>query len=254
VVTDELHSICMLCSNDGATVRESLDSVLALSAYRPVEVVVADNISTDGSAEVLHGYRDRGLIRLVEKRCSRGRGRQLAFEASSGTYVVAHMDCDDVFSAKGVDALVAAYHSGHEGTMVMTRRQDAREASNITIAPREMVVELGGWRDLNWGEDWDLWARAYAAKKYSYVPYPADNPPHASITVRESRYTGLGRGFGVRMEKYSDALRIGRRVFQAGEHISIVQRLAYYAARASVALKRNYLEPNPAPDFGEYAT
>jgi len=56
------------------------------------------------------------------------------------------------------------------------------------------------------------------------------------------------------MEKYSDAIRIGRRVFEPGEHISIAQRLAYLAARSSVALKRNYLEPNPAPDFGEYAT
>ena len=233
--------------------KESLDSVLALSAFRPVELVVADNMSTDGSAEVLRGYRDRGLIKLVEKRCSRGEGRQLALEASSGPYIVAHMDCDDLFSAKGIDAFIAAYHAGHEGTMVMTRRKDAREASNITIAPRKMVLELGGWRDLNWGEDWDLWARAYAAKRYSYVPYPSDDPPHLRITVREKRYTGISRGFGVRKEKYSDAIRARRRVFDPGEHVSVVQRLAYYAARASVALRRNYLKPTPPPDFWEFA-
>ena len=253
-MTEDLHSICMLSSNDGATLRGSLDSVLALSALRPIEVVVADNMSTDGSAQALRAYRDRGLIKLVEKRCSRGEGRQLAFMASTGPYIVAHMDCDDLFSAKGVDAFIAGYHAGHEGTMVMTRRRDKREASNITIAPRKMVAELGGWRDLNWGEDWDLWARAYAAKRYSYVSYPSVDPPHVKITVREKRYTGLSRGFGVRVEKYSDALRLGRRVFDPGEHVSMVQRLAYYAARAGVGLKRNYLRPVPPPDFGEFAT
>ena len=254
MVNDELHSVCMLCSNDGATLKESLNSVIGLSALRPTEVVVADNMSTDGSAEVLREYRDRGLIKLVEKRCTRGEGRQLAFEASSGAYIVAHMDCDDLFSAKGVDGFIAAYHASHEGTMVMTRRKDSREASNITIAPRGLVVELGGWRELNWGEDWDLWARAYAAKKYSYVSYPSEYPPHLRITVREKRYTGFSRGFGVRMEKYSDAIRVRRKVFDPGEHISIVQRMAYYGARGSVALKRNYLHPAPPPDFWEYAT
>ena len=250
----ELHSICMLCSNDGATVKETLDSVLTLSAFLPTEVVVADNMSTDGSAKLLRQYRDGGLIKLVEKKCSRGEGRQLAFEASSGAYILAHMDCDDLFSAKGVYALISSYHTNHEGNMIMTRRQDAREASNITIAPRRMVEELGGWRDLNWGEDWDLWARAYAAKKYSYVTYPSDDPPHLKITVRERRYSGLSRGFDVRVEKYSDAIRARREVFHQGESISLVQRLAYFGAKARVAFRRDYLEPAPPPDFGEYST
>jgi len=252
-MTQELHSICMLCSNDGPTAKDSLDSVLAVSSFRPIEVVVVDNMSTDGSVELLRGYRDRGMIKLIERRCSRGEGRQLALEASSGSYVVAHTDCDDLFSANGIDAFIAAYHASHEGAMVMTRRKDSREASNVTIAPRKMYLELGGWRDLNWGEDWDLWARAYAAKRYSYVPYPSDNPPHLRITVRERRYTGISRGLGVRTEKYADALRIGRRVFDPGEHVSAVQRLAYYAARASVALRRNYLRPPPPADFWEFA-
>jgi glycosyltransferase involved in cell wall biosynthesis len=253
-MTGELHSICMLCSNDGATVRESLDSVLALSAFRPTEVVVTDNKSTDGSAEVLREYRDKGLIKLVEKKCVRGEGRQYAFEASSGKYILAHMDCDDIFSARGVDALIAAYHASYEGIMVMTRGQDPKGPASITIAPREVVAELGGWRDLNWGEDWDIWGRAYAAKKYAFIPYPSDNAPHVRITVRERRYAGIGRGFGVRVEKYSDAIRIRRKVFDPGEHISIVQRLAYYTARASVALRRDYLQPSPPQDFWEYVT
>ena len=253
-MTEDLHSICMLCSNDTATLRESLDSVLALSALRPIEIVVVDNMSTDGSAETLRDYRDRWLIKLVEKACTRGEGRQLAFDVSTGPYIVAHMDCDDQFNARGVDAFITHYHKDHEGTMVMTRRQDTIEASNITIAPRKMIAEIGGWRDLNWGEDWDLWARAYAAGKYTYVPYPSDEPPHLRITVRERRYTGVSRGFGVRMEKYSDALRVGRRVFDAGEHVSIVQRLAYCAALVRVWMKRDYLRPAPPRDFGESAT
>jgi len=109
------------------------------------------------------------------------------------------------------------------------------------------------WQVLPSAAAWTLPASAYAAKRYANVPYPSDNAPRLRITVRERRYTGISRGFGVRTEKYADALRIGRRVFDPGEHVSAVQRLAYYAARASVALRRNYFRPPPPADFWEFA-
>ena len=56
----------------------------------------------------------------------------------------------------------------------------------------------------------------------------------------------------MRRTKYADAIRSGRRMFKPGEHISASQRLVYYLARTTVALKRNYLQPVPDPDFSEF--
>jgi glycosyltransferase involved in cell wall biosynthesis len=246
-----LYSVCMLCSNDGEAVKASVESVLALSNCRRVEVVVVDNQSTDGSLEFLKGFRERGQIKLIERSCSRGRGRQLAFEASSGDYVLGHMDCDDVFDAEGIDSLLNAYHSSHEGMLLMTKKKGSAEASNITIAPRPLLEELGGWRDLNWGEDWDLWARSSGLKKYTYLPYPVEKPPHRSIKVRYRRPKST---FSVRRQKYADAIRSGRTTFKAGERVSVPQRLIYYLAKGSVMLSRNYFTPVADPDFSEFTT
>jgi hypothetical protein len=112
--------------------------------------------------------------------------------------------------------------------------------------------DLGGWRDLNWGEDWDLWARASGVGRYAFVPYPLDKPPHRSIKVRYGIYRGIMSSFDMRRRKYADAIRTGRRMFKPGERVSVPQRLVYYLAKGSVVIRRNYLTPVPDPDFSEF--
>ena len=215
-VDPHTYSVCMLCSNDGRTVEASVQSVLALSKTRRLEVVVVDNLSADGSASSLRRLRDEGQIILIEKRCTRGEGRQLAFGASKGEYVLGHMDCDDIFDATGLDSLLFRYHAEFEGRALMTKRTESSEASNITIAPREILAQVGGWRPLNWGEDWDLWARLANAGVYSFVPYPIQNAPHRTVMVRRHRYSGALRAFRVSVSKYWVTVRTGRRVFDPG--------------------------------------
>jgi glycosyltransferase involved in cell wall biosynthesis len=241
----------MLCSNDVETVRQSLESVLELSNFRRIEVIVTDNDSSDGSQRVLEDFRSKGAITAIERKCNRGIGRELAFHASRGEYVLSHMDCDDVFNAGGLNTLIDRYHADFEGKALMTKRKDSAEASNITIAPRAVLEQIGGWRSLNWGEDWDLWARLASLGLYAFLPYPVEDPPHSSIKVRTERYAGPSHGFSVRVAKYSDALRTGRRVFDPGERVSTAQRVALAVARASVRLRETSLAPVPDPDFKE---
>jgi glycosyltransferase involved in cell wall biosynthesis len=250
----ETYSVCMLCSNDGETVEASVRSVLELSKYRKTEVVVVDNLSSDNSKEFLRKVRDAGLITLIERRCSRGEGRQLAFNASKGKYLLSHMDCDDIFDAAGIDSLIARYHAGFEGMAIMTKRLDSPEASNITIAPRSVLDLVGGWRPLNWGEDWDLWARLSNAGLYSFLPYPQKSPPHVTVKVRVNRFTGPTRGFSVKVAKYADSIRIGRRVFDPGERVSVLQKLALVVAKLRVAVAGSTLAKVPDPYFSEEET
>jgi glycosyltransferase involved in cell wall biosynthesis len=242
----------MLCYNDRGTARESVESVLELSKYRRTEIVVVDNLSTDGSREVLRQLRDDGKISLIERRCTRGAGRQIGFESTSGEYILSHMDCDDIFDAEGLDSLLSTYHSIHEGKVMMTQKKGSDEASNITVGPRQLLGSLGGWRDLNWGEDWDLWARAAGAGQYAYLQYPMTTPPHRSMKVRYGIYSGIRSSFKMRRTKYADAIRSGRRMFKTGEKVSLSQRLIYYMAKGGVALRGDYLVPVPDPDFSEF--
>lgn len=243
----------MLCYNDSKTLKHSIDSILPLSNFKNIEVIVVDNESSDGSKELLSEYQRESQIRYVSRKCSRGLGRQIAFENSNGDYILACMDCDDEFIAENVNHLVDTYHQRYEGFVMMTKKDKdpAKEASNITIAPRGAVVEVGGWRDINWCEDWDFWARAAAAKKYAFADYPYSIPPHKSITVRVKRETGVISRLRTRYNKYRDACRIGRPPYAEGERISMSQRTMYGLAQIAVFLKRNSLTPVPNPSFAD---
>jgi len=243
------YSVCMLCYNNKERLKESLDSVVGLSDYLHVEIIVTDNFSTDGSNQVLHEYATQGRIRLLEVGGSRGYCRQEMINQAEGSYILSHMDCDDVFSTKRLAEFVESYRKSYDGLMIMTKRP-TEEASNITIAPRELIQNIGGWRDIQWGEDWDLWERAYEVGKYRFVPYPSP-PLHKFIMVRRERQRGIRNKLSHRYLKYRDMLRIGRRPFQKGEHRSTLQRAALALASTSVALKRSRVEPIKYKDFDD---
>jgi glycosyltransferase involved in cell wall biosynthesis len=240
----------MLCCNERDTVEASVTSVVRFAESVSGEVIVVDNKSMDGSWEVLQGLGCKGL-KVIRQRCTRGAARQTAFVSSSGRIVLAHMDCDDVFSADGLRNLLSIYHSKCEGRMMMTRKTGQDERSNITIAPREIIERVGGWRDINWGEDWDLWNRAAKAGMYAYLPYPSESPPHEQMRVRKERETDNTTKMLTRYRKFRDSIRIGRKVFSDDELVSLGQRLPYWLAKASVGLSSKRLDHVPLPDFDD---
>jgi glycosyltransferase involved in cell wall biosynthesis len=145
-----LYSICITNFNTVDSVRQSLESILTQVDDR-FEIVVVDNCSKDGSLEILREY-DRKQIRLIVTKCSRGLGRQIAFENSRGKYIIGQMDMDDVFKPF-LNKLLQIYHDNFEGYMLAT-------SEVIMIAPRELINTLGGYKDLNYLEETDLYARA----------------------------------------------------------------------------------------------
>jgi glycosyltransferase involved in cell wall biosynthesis len=236
----------MLCSNDGETVKKSIESLSPLTKELNPEIVVVDNKSTDGSWETMEAL-DLPNLKLLRERCTRGRGRQLGFEKSTGDYIIADMDCDDIFNPSGVTAVARRYLEDHDGRMLVTMKPTWY--SNLTIAPRPVIDEIGGWRDVNWWEDWDIWVRAAAKGLYEFMPYPQDNPPHSHVMVRRDRTSNRYNRVRTRYEQYRDALRIGKAVFRDGERILWNQRAVYLLARANVWVGSSKLKPSPDPLF-----
>ena len=87
-------------------VAAAIDSALA-QTYRPVEVVVIDDGSTDGSRTVLAGYRDR--VRLMLKpNGGQASAVNLGFRESRGEYIC-FLDADDVFRPDKVARVVEVF-------------------------------------------------------------------------------------------------------------------------------------------------
>ena len=101
-----LVSVCIGSYNRERYIRETLDSVFA-QTYRPLEVVVVDDASTDRTVEVIRSYGDR--VRLITRTENSGMcpiTRNQAVRAATGTYV-ALVDSDDAWYPTKIEKQVA---------------------------------------------------------------------------------------------------------------------------------------------------
>lgn len=181
-----LFSICITQLNDGPTIRQSLESIFNQIDER-FEVVVVDAGSNDISIEILRQYADEGRIKLVHGEGSRGKCRQVAFENSIGKYVFANIDTDDVYNAE-LQNLAGIYIKHCEG-FVLRVRSSQQPKGAVTIASRNVLDKLGGWHDLNFFEEVDLWLRAIKLDQFRWISYPFYN----SIHTHKERTKRMGR-------------------------------------------------------------
>jgi glycosyltransferase involved in cell wall biosynthesis len=222
------YSICITHYNCARTVAKSLDSILAQTDDR-FEIVVVDNLSQDGSRKILEGFADRGSIRLIERRSSRGRGRQIAFESSVGEYIVSGLDMDETYKPRLL-SLLDFYHKKCEGRLLRGKWQ------GTIVAPRRLVSELGGWRNLQYSENWDLQRRAAEAGLYTWTIFlltdGAENPhPERHSLLGDLRYNYI---------VYRENLRAGHRLFRPGESIRKRKRFVELAAIVSFPFLGSY--------------
>lgn len=89
-----LVSVVMPVYNNQQHIGEAIDSVLAQD-YGPMEIIVVDDGSTDGTAEVVSGYGDR-VILLRQQNQGSAVARNLGINSANGQYV-AFLDADDVW-------------------------------------------------------------------------------------------------------------------------------------------------------------
>jgi glycosyltransferase involved in cell wall biosynthesis len=112
VIAVPLVSVVIPAFNAAKYIRETLDSVLA-QTYRPIEIVVVDDGSTDGTREQILAYGD--CVRYVWQPNSGGCSapRNHGVRMASGEFI-AFLDADDLIAPDRIAAAVA----------VMKRRPD----------------------------------------------------------------------------------------------------------------------------------
>jgi glycosyltransferase involved in cell wall biosynthesis len=162
LIDKPIYSICVTNFNSIHSLRQSIESLL-LQVDSRFEIIVVDNQSHDGSLDILRYYQKIGKIKLIIRPCSRGLGRQIGVQHSRGKYIITQTDMDDVFEPR-LNELLKIYHSNFEGYLLLVQGQPG-----LIVAPKELIDRVGGYRDLNWLEDKDLYSRVAAIGRFRFL-------------------------------------------------------------------------------------
>lgn len=183
-MTSPLVSIIVPSFNQGRFIRETLESCLAQD-YRPIEIVVVDGGSTDGTVDILHSYDDRpeirwisepdhGVVAAVNKGFALAKGEFGAIQSSDDCYLPgAVSQAVTVLSAKPGLGFVFGdiVKIDADGRELSTTQLGAFSTESVlavqTWIPQpacffrmSLTRELGGWREeVPYAADTDLWFR-----------------------------------------------------------------------------------------------
>lgn len=167
-----LVSVVMAAYNAAAYIREALDSAFAQD-WSPFEVVVVDDGSTDGTAEIARSYADVRYLR--QSNAGPSAARNAAVAASTGE-LIANFDSDDLLPPTRL-RVQAEFLLAHPELGAVFGRQEwlnapdwmARDAvygdvDGIPLSSamfrRHVLDELGGYdTSFTHGEDTDLLIR-----------------------------------------------------------------------------------------------
>jgi len=194
-----LVSIIIPCYNAELWIGEALDSCMA-QTYRPLEIIVIDDGSTDGSLKVIQWYTEEHP-NLIQYETGPNRGgcaaRNRGFAVSKGEYAL-FLDADDLLEPETIDGQIRVMSgrtdvivtcpwwniewTGNEWKKVYphpTRTTDPLIAelrygdflpSPTLLWPRNVIKELGGWDETLWAnQDGDLRLRA-RLNDYQIIP------------------------------------------------------------------------------------
>ena len=100
-----LVSVLIPCFNAECYVGAALESVLAQS-YAPIEVIVVDDGSTDGSAKVLNAFRRLGVTVITQTNAGQCAAANRALAASRGE-LIKFFDADDLLAPDMIARQVA---------------------------------------------------------------------------------------------------------------------------------------------------
>ena len=112
-------SVVIPTYNYGRYICETIDSALA-QTYKPLEVIVVDDGSTDDTRERLAAYSDR-IRYILQKNSGPAAARNTGIVAAQGEFV-ALLDSDDLWLPEKVERQVALYLREQDAGIVATQR------------------------------------------------------------------------------------------------------------------------------------
>jgi glycosyltransferase involved in cell wall biosynthesis len=122
-----LVSIIVNNYNYAPYIRHAVNSALS-QTYRPVELIVVDDGSTDNSREIIQEYQDL-VMPVFKPNGGQGSAFNAGLAACHGEYVI-FLDSDDVLLPQTVERIVRAFHE-NPGTAKVEYRMEIIDASGM---------------------------------------------------------------------------------------------------------------------------
>lgn len=236
-----LLSVVTVVFNAKSHIEQTIQSVLA-QTYRPVEYIVVDGGSTDGTLDILAKYDDRIDYWISEPDKGISDAMNKGILLSTGELIV-NLHADDYFAGPSVLAAVCSEYLRQPGTLWMTGGIDivdddgrilqeikARRYSyqrltrgNILLHPATFVArkafeQVGGFNaDYRYAMDYDLWLRLGAIA----------DPVALGLQVACFRAHAGSRSIARSDLAYDESWRI-RKMFLRGHPLKILWHYLYY--------------------------
>jgi glycosyltransferase involved in cell wall biosynthesis len=240
------YSYLLTVRNNAHTIVKCLQSIHAQQDFGRVETVVVDSFSTDGTYEILRSYGDS--IRLIRHRCTRGTGWNIALHLARAPFVI--VIAGDMVLADNVHEKLEIYHESYSDCGFLFRTVGDFAVNLFFIAPTQLMMDIGGWRDLQYFEDWDLWSRLARLNKFRYTdenPFLKEHIHHPSRknhlnlikTAFASRYYQEKLGY---VPPWRPSLEIPiRLVAHLASHLSGIESDPTLAAISKVNAEDNFV-------------
>ncbi len=159
-------SVVIPAYNEEKHIRACLDSLVAQKTKHCFEVIVADNNSTDKTAEVAKKYKDRLSIRVIkEKKKGSGAARAAGFEAAKAP-IVFSTDADTVVPPHWLETFMKYFQNDEVVAVTGPGRIDDPSRFNSTVVLFFQMLGMYTYR-LFMGYMW-LSGFSYAVRKDAY--------------------------------------------------------------------------------------
>jgi len=210
----DLVSVILPVYNATRFIKRSLGSALVQS-YSDLEVIVVDDGSTDGTAEIVREFKDSRLSYIYQPNAGQGPARNKGIAQARGQYIT-FLDADDEYLPGKIEKQVAflgahpeyqvcycnALHFYSERPEYLFRKTAAGWSGNIlekllqtsfinpntVMVRREVLKTVGGFSETRYyPEEWDLWLRmALAGFEFGYLDQDL-----VTVEIREGSNTTM---------------------------------------------------------------
>jgi glycosyltransferase involved in cell wall biosynthesis len=142
-------SVIVPVFNERATVAEALDAICAKSVPGwELEILIVESNSTDGTRDIVLGYRGRDRVKVVLEEAPRGKGRAVRTGLAQATGdVILIQDADLEYDLNDYDVLLVPLATGRQSFVLGSRHgQGGWAIRKFTDQPvQALVLNLAHW-------------------------------------------------------------------------------------------------------------
>lgn len=211
-------SVIIPVRNGAATIGAQLEALAVQTYPGEWEVVVADNGSTDSTAEIVAAWSSRLPVRLVDasQQAGSSHARNTGAEHATGDFF-AFCDADDVVAPQWLECLVAAAHDFD----AVTGRQEASEINEAYVQawrpPRSQGLPRANFLPYAPSCNLGVWADVWRETGGFAEEYPQSHDVEWSWRAQLASHTlGFAEGAVVHYRYRTDVRGVWRQAYLSG--------------------------------------